>query len=53
MVSDSKSGDMDIKSLNHDGLLSVLWGVCKYQKQQIQTLEERLNNIELKLSKLL
>ena len=45
--------EQNIKCLNYDGLVSLLWGVCKYQKQQIQTLEERLNNIELKLSKLL
>jgi hypothetical protein len=44
--------EQDIKCLNYDGLVSLLWGVCKFQKTETDSLNERMKLIELKLSKI-
>ena len=42
--------EQNIKCLNYDGLVSLLWGVCKYQKKEIDNLNERMKLIKLNIS---
>ena len=54
LVSDSTLGensdgsDRHIKCIHGDGLVAILWGVCKKQKQQIESIEARLAALENK-----